>query len=190
MPDEPFDEPLGEAFVEMTPSQSQHGLQSETVSAAEVSAAERQAEQVKAESAVPMEDILLIRMGERPFLIRAHDVTEIVRPLALTPVPMAPDHLLGLANVHGQIVCIIDPCVVLHLASDRHPLSTHTRFLILRHPRMHVGIWVEEVASIYRLVASDVPGENAEGDQDSLVRGTITLDQGQFDLLNAQALFR
>ena len=185
MPDEPFDEPLGEPFVEMTPSQAQQGLQTETGSAVE-----RQAEQLKAETAVPMEDILLIRMGERPFLIRAHDVTEIVRPLALTPVPMAPDHLLGLANIHGQIVCIIDPCVVLHLASDRHPLSAHTRFLILRHPRMHVGIWVEEVASIYRLVASDVPGENAEGDQDSIVRGAITLDQGQFDLLNAQALFR
>jgi chemotaxis signal transduction protein len=150
----------------------------------------QQAAPAKPEIEVPMEDILLIRMGEHPFLIRAHDVTEIVRPMELTPVPMAPDHLLGLANIHGQIVCIIDPCEVLHLASDRHPLSAHTRFLILRHPRMHVGIWVEEVASIFRVAATDVPGEKADGDQDSIARGTMMLAQGQFDLLNAQALFR
>lgn len=144
----------------------------------------------KPEIEVPMEDILLIRMGEHPFLIRAHDVTEIVRPLELTPVPMAPDHLLGLANIHGQIVCIIDPCEVLHLASDRHPLSAHTRFLILRHPRMHVGIWVEEFASIFRVAATEVPAERADGDQDTIARGAMMLAQGQFDLLNAQALFR
>jgi len=159
--------------------------------AADESAAQQLDHRDKASAEVPMEDILLIRMGERPFLIRAHDVSEIVRPLALTPVPMAPDHLLGLANIHGQIVCIIDPCTVLHLASDRHPLSAHTRFLILRHPRMHVGIWVEEVASIFRVAASEVPAaEGADDDQENLVRGTMSLEQGQFDLLNMQALFR
>lgn len=147
-------------------------------------------EQAKPEFEVPMEDILLIRMGEKPFLVRAHDVTEIVRPMELTPVPMAPDHLLGLANIHGQIVCIIDPCTVLHLRSERHPLSIHTRYLILRHPRMHVGVWVEEVASIFRVPASSVPEEKPEGDQESLTRGEMTLDHGQFDLLNVQVLFR
>jgi chemotaxis signal transduction protein len=153
------------------------------------STAQQGDQQTHAGAEVPMEDILLIRMGERPFLVRAHDVTEIVRPMALTPVPMAPDHLLGLANIHGQIVCIIDPCTVLHLASDRHPLSAHTRYLILRHPRMHVGIWVEEVASIFRAPSSDVPAENAD-DQENLVRGSMSLEQGQFDMLNVQALFR
>jgi len=149
--------------------------------AADESAAQQPDHRDKASAEVPMEDIL----------IRAHDVSEIVRPLALTPVPMAPDHLLGLANIHGQIVCIIDPCTVLHLASDRHPHSAHTRFLILRHPRMHVGIWVEEVASIFRVAASEVPvAEGADDDQENLVRGTMTLEQGQFDLLNMQALFR
>lgn len=146
-------------------------------------------QQAKPDIEVPMEDILLIRMGEQPFLIRAHDVSEIVRPMELTPVPMAPDHLLGLANIHGQIVCIIDPCAVLHLASDRHPPSVHTRFLILRHPRMHVGIWVEEVASIFRIAASEVPGETTDDEQQNIVRGTMTLEQKQFDLLNARALF-
>lgn len=149
----------------------------------------QQPEQAKPGIEVPMEDILLIRMGEQVFLIRAHDVSEIVRPIELTPVPMAPDHLLGLANIHGQIVCIIDPCSVLHLSSDRHPLSAHTRYLILRHPRMHVGIWVEEVASIFRIPASEVPAEDVNDEQQDIVRGTMAMEHGQFDLLNVQALF-
>lgn len=138
---------------------------------------------------VPMQELLMIRMGDDPYLIRLHDVAEIVRPMALTPVPMAPDHLLGLVNIHGQIVCIIDPCRVLRLGSALRPPGTRTRYVVLRHPRMHVGIWVDEVASISRIPVSDLPGQG-EADEDVATLGPVALPDGGCELLNARALFR
>lgn len=138
---------------------------------------------------VPMQELLMIHMGDRPYLIRLHDVAEIVRPVALTPVPMAPSHLLGLANIHGQIVCIIDPCQVLHLQGSRQALGARTRFIMLRHARMHVGIWVDNVASISRVPTADLP-ELAEADEDVATLGAVALPDGGCDLLNARALFR
>ena len=135
-----------------------------------------------------MQELLMIRMGSQPFLIRLHDVMEIVRPVELTPVPMAPDHLLGLANVHGQIVCIIDPCAVLRLETGRQAMSARTRFVVLRHPHMHVGVWADEVASISRIPASELPENDADDRVATL--GTIDLVQGAYELLNTKALFR
>ncbi len=138
---------------------------------------------------VPAQELLMIRMGESPYLIRLHDVVEIVRPVALTAVPMAPDHLLGLANIHGQIVCIIDPCRILHLEPRLRPLSAHTRYVVLRHPRMHVGIWVDGVASISQVPVSDLPSQG-EVDEDVAILGPVALPDGRYELLNARALFR
>ena len=138
---------------------------------------------------VPVQELLKIHMGGQPYLIRLHDVAEIVRPVALTPVPMAPSHLLGLANIHGKIVCIIDPCRVLHLQTSRQPMGGHTRFVVLRHPRMHVGIWVDGVASISRVAASDLPRQG-EADEDVATLGPVALPDGRCELLNARALLR
>ena len=138
---------------------------------------------------VPAQELLMIRMGESPYLIRLHDVVEIVRPVALTAVPMAPDHLLGLANIHGKIVCIIDPCRILLLETSLRPLSTRTRYVVLRHPRMHVGIWVDGVASISRVLVSDLPSQGEAG-EDVATLGPVALPDGGCELLNARALFR
>ena len=138
---------------------------------------------------VPAQELLMIRMGASPYLIRLHDVVEIVRPVALTAVPMAPDHLLGLADIHGQIVCIIDPCRVLHLEAGLQPPGAHTRYVVLRHPRMHVGIWVDGVASIFRVPVSDLPSQG-EADEDVATLGPVALPDGGCELLNARALFR
>ena len=138
---------------------------------------------------VPAHELLKIDMGGHPYLIRLHDVAEIVRPVALTPVPMAPSHLLGLANIHGKIVCIIDPCRVLHLQGSRQPMDARTRFVVLRHPRMHVGIWVDGVASISRVPVSDLPNAG-EADEDVVTLGPVALPDGHCELLNARALLR
>jgi chemotaxis signal transduction protein len=137
----------------------------------------------------PVQELLMTRMGGSPYLIRLQSVAEIVRPGTLSAVPMAPDHLLGLANVHGQIVCIIDPCRVLRLEGHLQPLSARTRYVVLRHPRMHVGIWVDEVASIYRVPQSDLP-QQGEEDEDIVTLGPVALPDGGCALLNARALFR
>ena len=132
-------------------------------------------------------ELMKVSMNGETFLLSVKDVGEILRPITLTPVPMAPDHMLGVANIRGQIVCIVDPGKVLHLNHDRAPKSESTRFLILRHPRMHLGIWVDEVSELYRVAKSNLPEDNLENH--TSLRGEVTVDGEVFKMLNTHSLF-
>jgi len=134
------------------------------------------------------EDILLIDMGGRKLLIRATDVSEIIRPLPLTPVPMGPDHLLGLANVRGQIVCIINPSKVMQLPMLNAEITAHTRFVILRHAKMHVGMQVDKVHELYRVNSNQIP-EPRRVEPNEPGCGTMDIEGQSYDMLNVAGLF-
>lgn len=136
---------------------------------------------------VEQEELMHIRMNGEEFLVPVRDVAEIIRPLRVTKVPMAPDHLLGVANVRGQIVCIVDPGKVLHLKGARQAKTDTTRFLILRHARMHLGVWVDEVSSLYRVNMNALP-EHDEG-QKGHIRGEMEVEGRTLPLLKITALF-
>jgi len=141
---------------------------------------------------IPMEvddqvELMKVTMNGETFLVPVHDVAEILRPLELTPVPMAPDHLLGVTNIRGQIVCIVDPGKVLHLESERGALTDDSRFLILRHPRMHLGIWVDETSVLYRVNKSLVP--EVQKDSHTHHRGDMEIDGETFQVLNTEIFF-
>ena len=98
-----------------------------------------------------LENVLRIVVGGKDLLVRSSEIKEVVRPVSLTPVPMGPEHVIGLANIHGQIVCIIDIGGVTTLPACSREQTSRTRFLLLRHPVMHVGIWADKVCSIHPL---------------------------------------
>lgn len=145
-----------------------------------------------AEGNVPIEEgeqveLMKILMNGEIFLLPVEDVAEILRPVEVTPVPMAPDHMLGVANIRGQIVCIIDPGKVLHLKQKRGEQTDNSRYLILRHPRMHLGIWVDEVSELYRIAKNSLP--EIDSDNHSHLRGEMDIEGNLFKLLNTQVLF-
>jgi len=132
-------------------------------------------------------ELMKVSMNGEVFLLPVEDVAEILRPMEVTPVPMAPDHMLGVANIHGQVVCIIDPGKVFHLKEARKEQSEATRYLILRHPRMHLGIWVDEISELYRVAKESLP--EIDSDSRGYVRGEMNIEGNSFRLLKTEALF-
>ncbi len=131
-------------------------------------------------------DVLQIRMGGKDFLLSASDVLEIVQPILLTPVPMAPDHLMGVGNIHGQIVCVVDPGGILDLPEPPAVESEDTRFVCLRHARMRVAIRVDAVPAIHRLRKDALPHDDAMGT--AHVLGCMMVEGVDYDVLSAAAL--
>lgn len=131
-----------------------------------------------------LENVLHIMMGGKDLLVRSSEIREVVRPTGLTSVPMGPEHVIGLANIHGQIVCIIDAGGVTTLAACNRNQTSRTRFLLLRHPVMHVGLWVDEVCSIRHL--NNVLPAASEPGNESVVQ--IDIDGVSYDLLECSRL--
>lgn len=136
------------------------------------------------EDKVPHTEFMRVSMNGATFVLPVDSVSSVVRPAAITPVPMAPDHLLGVTNVRGQIFCIIDPGKVLKLPQEIQDKTTLTRFVLLRHDRMHLGIWVDAVTNLYSIPTSDVPVDS--GDKHTV--GELHIGDETLKILRVSAL--
>lgn len=98
-------------------------------------------------------ELLLFRLGEdrnsktrEIFGMNVFKVREALMMPAITPMPGSPKHLLGVANIRGQIIPVIDlPSVVGCAPAARNIL------LVTEYERSVQGFAVEEVEEIVRL---------------------------------------
>lgn len=61
--------------------------------------------------------LLLFRIGEEWYAVRASDVREIFQEYDITPLPCVPDFILGVVNVRGEILSVSDPARLMSLGS-------------------------------------------------------------------------
>ena len=137
-----------------------------------------------AEGEADFTEYMRVVMNSETFLVPVDRVLSILRPVRLTKVPMAPDHLMGVANIRGQVFCVIDPGKTLRLPKKRKEQTNTSRFLLLRHARVHLGIWVEEVLDLHRVVT---PKE--AGDSRAYEVASVETPVGLLPVLRMDALF-
>ena len=83
------------------------------------------------------------RVGDRYFVSSIAEVTEILTLPALTIVPGARSWLLGVANVRGNLVPVID--LRDFVGVGRGATSDASRVLVVKQPGGSVGLLVDEV---------------------------------------------
>ncbi len=137
------------------------------------------------EDKVPHVEFMRVVLNGATFLVAVDAVSNVVRPTVISPVPMAPDHLIGVTNIKGQVFCIIDAGKVLKLSEPVKEKTPQTRFLLLRHDRVHLGLWVESIAELYSIPLSDVPEDSG----DKFIEGSIQVKQEKLSILRVSALF-
>lgn len=56
----------------------------------------------------PLSKLLVFRLDERLYALPLHSVERIIRAVALTPLPNAPDAVLGIINLAGRVVPVFN----------------------------------------------------------------------------------
>jgi purine-binding chemotaxis protein CheW len=56
----------------------------------------------------PSTDVLVLRLEAREYALPVHRVIEVVRMVAITPLPEAPPWVDGVVNLRGRVVPVID----------------------------------------------------------------------------------
>lgn len=122
-------------------------------------------------------ELLLFRLGEAPgsdrrelFGINVFKVREILVMPTITAMANAPAHVLGVANIRGQIIPVID----LPAAVGCVPKRGLTILMVTEYARTTQAFALEEVAEIVRLDWTDVLA--AEGNGGDLVTSIAKLD--------------
>jgi len=133
-------------------------------------------------------DFLQIIIGGEVVLVKSAEVKEVSRVYPLTSVPMGPNHLLGLANIRGQIICVIDLSKISALPSINRNVTTRSRLVMLRHPSMNIGIWADEVRLTQHLNAEEITLPEGGQETSGLVIEVDYQNQKQH-MLNCKKLF-
>ena len=122
-------------------------------------AADADPESARPARAVGVPHVLFL-VGEATYATPLAGLVEVIHPPAVSPVPDAPDWLVGLANVRGEVTSILDFRAVLELPP--HPGGRRT-VLVARTPdgATVAGLLVDRVVGIRRLHVDPV---EVEGD--------------------------
>lgn len=133
-----------------------------------------------------LEEFLGIVLGDERYLLPLKDIEEIQPPVEVVSVSMAPEHFIGLANIHGDIACVIDPCKVMNLKTTLKEKSESTRFVRMRNSRMRLVIMIDEATDVYSVNKNDAIMLKAE--EGAFFQGVVTINGQQYSVINSQSI--
>jgi twitching motility protein PilI len=103
------------------------------------------------------------RVGERRFVSGIGEVNELLLMPVLTMVPGTRPWLLGVANVRGNLVPVID--LHQYLYGQRTQLTDRSRVLLVRQSGGAIGLLVDEVLGQRNLTDEQREGAQSEDDE-------------------------
>ena len=106
------------------------------------------------------------KLGEQQLVTPRADVREVLPPPEYTRVPGAKPWLLGIANVRGDLLPLIDLRRL--LGGDATPINRTTRVLVYNADQTPAGFLVDEVAGFRRFNPPDQRHELAPNEGDAL----------------------
>jgi len=105
------------------------------------------------------------RLANETYGINVMQVQEVLRVSEIAPVPGAPHYVLGIINLRGNVVTVVDTRIRLGLETSE--LSDSTRIVIIEGAKHVVGILVDCVAEVVDLRASELESAPNVGNDDS-----------------------
>ncbi|MED5526663.1 chemotaxis protein CheW [Gallaecimonas pentaromativorans] len=94
------------------------------------------------------------QLDNETYGINVMQVQEVLRYTEIAPVPGAPDYVLGIINLRGNVVTVIDTRARFGLASSE--VSEQSRIVIIEAEKEVIGILVDAVAEVVYLKRSEI----------------------------------
>lgn len=116
--------------------------------------------------------LALVRMGGRPCAIPCEHIVEIVPRVMLSKVPDSPPQVLGVINLRGRVVPVVDVREKLAARGEPAPLPHYQHLVIVQAGSRQVGLAVDEVSEVRNVAGSEVekPGDLARAMGPGVVR--------------------
>ncbi|MEW6764619.1 MAG: chemotaxis protein CheW [Pseudomonadota bacterium] len=122
------------------------------------------------------------------YAINVLTVHEVLKNAELTPVPGAPDAVLGIINLRGNVVTVIDGRRRFNLPSV--PITDATRTIVVEVDGQVLGLLVDSVAEVIELPAEQVAASPTVNSDDNAVhiQGVVSRPGGLVILLSLDNL--
>jgi len=113
----------------------------------------------------PMLQWVTFRLDNETYGINVMQVQEVLRYTEIAPVPGAPTYVLGIINLRGNVVTVIDTRERFGLTTAE--ITDNTRIVIIEADEQVVGILVDAVAEVVYLRQSEIETAPNVGNDES-----------------------
>ncbi len=113
----------------------------------------------------PVLQWVTFRLAGETYGINVMQVQEVLRYTEIAPVPGAPDYVLGIINLRGNVVTVIDTRNRFGLESGE--MNDNTRIVIIETEGHVIGVLVDSVAEVVYLRQSEVETAPNVGNHES-----------------------
>jgi purine-binding chemotaxis protein CheW len=113
----------------------------------------------------PILQWVTFRLVNETYGVNVMEVQEVLRYTDIAPVPGAPPYVLGIINLRGNVVTVIDTCMRFGLPPIE--ISDNTRIVIIEAQGQVIGILVDSVAEVVYLRESEIEMTPNVGNEES-----------------------
>jgi purine-binding chemotaxis protein CheW len=105
------------------------------------------------------------KLDHETYGINVMQIQEVLRYTEIAAVPGAPDYVLGIINLRGNVVTVIDTRKRFGLSDSE--VSDHTRIVVIEIDNQVIGVLVDSVAEVVYLRQSEIETAPNVGNEES-----------------------
>lgn len=136
----------------------------------------------------PVTQWVTFRLEDETYGVNVMQVQEVLRMTEIAPVPGAPSYVLGIINLRGNVVTVMDTRS--RFALPPHEADDATRIVIIEAEDQVVGIMVDSVAEVVYLKQSEIEVAPNVGNEESsrYIQGVANRDDGLLIMVDLDKL--
>ncbi len=108
-----------------------------------------------AQKHVQLDQFVAFVLDNDEYAVPILSVTEVTPVIEITPVPGAPDYILGLANLRGKVLAVLDLEKKFHLQRENEQLRQHI-MIAESEQKVLFGVLVDQVKEVLKIPADSI----------------------------------
>ena len=126
-------------------------------------------------------------IGEEEYAVPILSIQEIIKPISWTRVPQTPTYVLGVFNLRGSVIPLIDLRIKFGLGAKNH--NDETRFFVLKQGDEVAGFVIDRLTMALRIKKTDIgPPPDTLISDDSMIEGVGKQDGRILTILKVNKL--
>lgn len=127
-------------------------------------------------------------LEDETYGINVMQVQEVLRETEVAPVPGAPHYVIGIINLRGNVVSVIDARIRFGLSTIER--TDMTRIIVIEAQQQIIGILVDSVAEVVDIKMSEIEtAPNVGNDESSrYIDGVVSRDEKLLILVDLDKL--
>ena len=109
-------------------------------------------------------------IGEEEYAVPILSIQEIIKPFSWTRVPQVPVYVMGVFNLRGAVIPLIDLRTKFGLPAKKH--TEDTRFIVMRHGDDVAGFVIDRLTMAIRIKKANIgPAPDTLNGDDTMIDG-------------------